>query len=274
MKKAWGFAAMRKILVMVAILSVPVKIGAETHDYRPVVFVLGWDSGVSMWLMGGSREGKWYEHTALPIMVNGRAITPEEGIELEEPVPCSTPLVRRGMRLVFYSPEGQRIGSRTVRGTKYSCSAASSETFIDVEVTETEELKMTPSALSIGVSDEWNAVGAPTRRKVEKESIVFDLESPELPARLSVMFSPVVDEQSERIYRGVLIWGEKISDLTDVYVEEEKELAGFFIDLNGDGRVEFLLHSQNIGGFVSAFELDLDQENPSATEVLSLDRGD
>ena len=106
----------------------------------------------------------------------------------------------------------------------------------------------------------------------EKENIVFDLASAELP--LSVTFSPIVGEQNENIYRGVLTWGEEILDLTDVYVEEEKELEGFFIDLNGDGQVEFVLHSQNIGGFISAFELNLNRENPSAAEVLSLDLGD
>jgi hypothetical protein len=256
---------------MLAILCIPTEIGAEERDYRPVVFAWEWDSGISMWLMGGFKEGKWYEHTALPIMVDGRAITPEEGTELEEPVACSTPLVREGTRLAFYSSDGRKIGFRTVQGTKYSCSAASSETFIDVEMAEAEDLTISPSAISIGVGEGWNAVSALTRRKVEKENIVFDLE----PLPLSVTFSPAVDEYGERIYKGVLIWGEKIFNLTDAYVEEEKELKGFFIDLNGDGRVEFILHSQNIGGFVSAFELNLDRgENSSVTEVLSLDLGD
>jgi hypothetical protein len=265
MKKAW------RVLVMLAILCIPTEIGAEERDYRPVVFAWEWNSGISMWLMGGFKEGKWYEHTALPIMVDGRAISPEEGIELEEPVPCSTPLVRKGMLLAFYSPDGRKIGSRTVKGTKYSCSPASSETFIDVETTETEKFEASPGSMFIGVGDGWNAMTTPTRRRVEKESIVFALESSEPPANLSVTFSPAVDEENEKMYRGVLAWGEKNLDLVDVYVEEE-ELEGFFVDLNGDGRVEFVLHSRNIGGFISAFELNLDRGTPS--EVLSLDLGD
>ena len=130
MKKTWRVF----VVCVLPVLWIPAEIKAEERGYRPVVFALGLDSGVSMWLMGVFKEGKWYEHTSLPIMVNGRAITPEEGIELDEPVPCSIPLVREGMRLAFYSPDGRKIGSRTVQGTKYSCSAASSETFIDVDV--------------------------------------------------------------------------------------------------------------------------------------------
>ncbi|MDR2179386.1 MAG: hypothetical protein LBP21_03665 [Synergistaceae bacterium] len=264
MKKTW------RIIVVLAILWISTKSWAETRGYRPVVFACEWDSGISMWLMGGFKEGKWYEHTALPIKVNGRAITPEEGIELVEPVACATPFVREGTRLVFYSTEGQKIGLRTVKETKYSCSPASAETFIDVEMAETEDLKMSASAMAIGVSDGWDAVSAPTRRKTEKGNIVFALDSP----ALSVTFSPATDEYGDKIYKGVLMWGEKNLHLTDAYVEEEKELKGFFIDLNGDEHVEFVLHSQNIGGFVSVFELSLDGENPSAIEVLSLDLGD
>jgi hypothetical protein len=270
-----GMAAARKVwraVMVLAVLCTPIKVWAETHDYRPVVFSCAWDSGVSTWLMGGSRDGKWYEHTALPIMVDGRAVTPEEGIELAEPVACDTPLIREGTRLVFYSVDGRNIGSRTVKGMKYSCSPASSETFIDVEMVETEMLKMPPDTMSIGVGGDWNAVSAPTRRKAEKGSIVFTLDSPEPP--LSVTFSPAVGEYGEKIYKGVLIWGGKTLELTDAYVEEERDLEGFFIDLNGDGGVEFVFHSQNIGGFVAAYKLTLDRENPSVTEVLSLDLGD
>jgi hypothetical protein len=267
MKKAWE-------VVLVLILSVSIEAGAEALDYCPVVFSCAWDSGVSTWLMGGFKEGKWYEHTALPIMVDGRSVTPEEGVELTEPVACSTPFVREGTRLDFYSVDGQKIGVRTVKGTKYSCSPASTETFIDVEMEEADDLKMPQSSMSIGVGDGWNAVGVPTRRAVEKGNIMFVLESAESLANLSVRFSPAVDEYGEKIYKGVLIWGERSFDLADAYVEDEKELEGLFIDLNGDKRVEFVLHSQNIGGFVTAFELELDQENPSVTEVLSLDLGD
>ncbi|MDR1979730.1 MAG: hypothetical protein LBQ42_13425 [Synergistaceae bacterium] len=250
--------------------------GAETRDYSPVVFSYAWDSGVSVWLMGAFKEGKWYEHTALPIMVNGRAITPEEGVELLEPVPCSTPLVRGGARLAFYSAEGRKIGAGTVMGTQYSTSAASAETFIDVEMEmgTGKELKMPPGVMSIGVEDGWNAVSAPTRRTVEKGNIVFVFEPSEPSKKLSVTFSPGLDEAGEKVYGGLLAWGEKSLKLTDAYVEEEEQLAGFFIDLNGDGQVEFVLHSQSIGGFVTAFELRLDRDDPSATEVLSLDLGD
>jgi hypothetical protein len=265
MKKTW------RVLVMLAVLSIPAEIGAETRDYHPVVFSLGWDSGVTLWLMGGFKEGKWYEHTALPVMVNGRAITPEEGIDLDEPAACSTPFIHEGMSLTFYSPEGRKIESRTVKGTKYSCSPASLETFIDVEITETFEVP--PGSLFVGVEEGWNAVTAPTRRKAEKENVAFTWESPEPPASLSVTFSPVAGG-SEKMYRGVLAWGEKNLELTDVYAEGENELEGFFIDLNGDGRVEFVLYSRNVGGFVSAFELNLDRDPLSAAEVLSLDLGD
>ncbi|MDR1376277.1 MAG: hypothetical protein LBJ22_02105 [Synergistaceae bacterium] len=264
MKRAW------EVALALIVLSVSIEAGAETRDYSPVVFSCAWDSGISTWLMGGFKEGKWYEHTALPVMVDGRPVTPEEGIELAEPVACSTPFVHEGTRLAFYSADGKQIGVRTVKGTKYSCSPASTETFIDVEMAEADDLKIPPSAMSIGVGDGWNAVRAPTRRKVEKEDIVFVLES----ADLSVTFSPALDEYGEKIYKGVLTWGEKSLDLTDAYVEDEKELEGFFIDLNGDERTEFVLHSQNIGGFVTAFELALDRKNPSVTEVLSLDLGD
>ena len=244
MKKAWG------VLVMLLVLFLE-KVGAEVR-YCPVVFACEDNSGVGVWLMGGFGEGKWYEHTALPILVDGQAVTPEEGIEPDEPVVCTTPLVHEGTRLVFYSIEGQKVGSQTVKRTQYFYNPASSETFIGVETVEAE-LEM-PSSAMLGVGDGWDAVIAPTRRKTEKENVAFTLDS--LP--LSVTFSPTFDEYGEKFYEGTLISGVQRFLLTNAYVEEEKELKGFFIDLNGDGHVEFVLYVQNRGGFVRVFELNLD----------------
>jgi hypothetical protein len=246
--------------------------GADPRgDYCPVVFSYAWDSEVSVWLIGGFKDGQWYRHTDLPIMVDGRAITPEEGMELNESADCSTPLLQKGENLAFYSADGKKVGVRTVKGTKYSCSAASWESFIDVEI---DALELPAFTMTIGVREGWNAVPAPTRRAAEGGNIVFVLESDEKPEKNPIVtFSPDVDEYEEKIYRGALAVGGTSCLLTDAYVEAEDQLDGFFIDLNGDGRTEFVLHASGIAGFVSAYEWDL-ENGGEATAILSLDLGD
>jgi hypothetical protein len=239
--------------------------GSDYADWRPVVFSYAWGppDEASAWLIGGFKGGEWRKPAELPIMVDGRPITPEEAMELSEPAVCSTPMLKSGDKLFFYSA-GKRVGDRTVARTRYSCSPASMESFVDVEI---DGLEMPPHSMAIGVGGGWNAVTSPTERRLDKESAVFSVSGDEI----SVTFAPDVDEYGEKIYRGFLSGGGKGGKkwpLTEgCYVDDLGLLEGLFIDLNGDGAREFVLYCPGTAGFVAAFELSAD----GLREVLYLD---
>ena len=264
---------MKKILIRMGILSILTLTAAflsgavaEAADtaYRPVVFAYLWEGseGPGALLIGGFRDGTWYRHIDLPILVNGRAITPEEGIQLSDAVPCTTALLAVGENLAFYSPNGKLAGVATVEGTKYSCSAASTESFIDVETDAT----IPAQTLCIGVADGWDALPSPTRRATGDDRIIFDTGADS--TKTTATFLPAVDEYGGAIYRGTIEYAGKSWPLTDADAETKDSIDGIFIDLNGDGRMEFVMYSRTIAGFVAAW--DLTQEGPKETLILDL----
>lgn len=244
--------------------------GKAEEMRKPVVFAYAWEmpDGFSMWLIGGFQDGRWYGHTSLPITVEGRPITAEEGMKLTEPVACSTALIEKGDKLTFYSSQnGQKSGTVAVKGLKYSCSAASTETFIDVE---TDRMEIPEHVMHIGVGSGWNAVPVSTKREAVGEGVVFVPEGADRNTGPSVAFVVGIDEYGDKVFKGTARMDGKKFPLTDAYAETEEQLEGFFIDLNGDGNLEFVFHSQGVGGFVAAFEL----KNEGIVEILALDLGD
>lgn len=242
------------------------------NEYHPVVFAYMWeeaDSPVAC-LLGAFGGGKWYGHTDLPILVNGRPITPEEGMALSDSVACSTPLLEKGKKLTFYAADGRKVEGVSVEETKYSCSAASTEVFIDVVA---KGLKIPARVMYAGVDGgadgERNALAAPTERGKDGERITF-VSTDEVLGKMSAVFTPAFDEYGEKVYRGTIAFGGKSWPLTDAYGDSQDTLDGMFIDLNGDGRTEFLLYSSGVAGFIAAFELN----DAGAKEVLILDLGD
>jgi hypothetical protein len=242
------------------------RAAAGEGSSRPVVFSYAWDvSERSTWLLGAFRDGGWTAHTGQPILAGGRAIDPEEALEMPEPVACVTPLLKRGEELAFYSAEGKKIGIASVRETWYSVSAASMESFIDVE---TDGPEMPARVPIVGVGDGWNATPVPTVRAGNDDRITFTAGSGD--GKMLAAFLPAVDEYGEMLYRGAVTFGGKTWPLTGADVETPDELEGFFIDLNGDGRMEFLVCCRGTAGFVAVFELG----DAGVTEVLVLDLSD
>ncbi len=265
MKKILIRMGILPILALVAALLPEAPAEAAEAAYRPVVFAYVWKDSESSGalLIGGFRDGTWYRHTDLPILVNGRAITPEEGIQLSDAVPCTTALLEAGEKLAFYSPGGKLPEVATVKGLKYSCSAASTETFIDVE---TDGLAIPAQTLCIGLADGWDALPTATRRTTDNGRITFAAETD----RAKATFLPAVDEYGGAVYRGMIEYAGKTWPLTDADAETKDSIDGLFIDLNGDGRMEFVMYSSTIAGFVVAW--DLTEEGPR--ETLTLDLGD
>jgi len=276
MKSAWrkngGITGCVAVLALTAIFSMELCAAraAETETkeegYRPVVFSYVWDTSENYgaWLLGAFRDGGWLTHTALPVLANGRAVSPEESLEIADPIVCTTPLLERGTKLAFYSPNG-KIGIASVKETRYSVSAASAESFIDVETDGPELPARTPV---VGVGDGWNATPLPTKRTESEDRVIFAAGSG--GGGMSATFLSALDEDGEKIYRGTIAFGGKTWPLTDVSVGTPGELDGFFIDLNGDGRMEFLIYCQGIAGFIAAFETG----DAGAVEILALDLGD
>lgn len=266
-KSGAGAGVLPVILTALFLLWRIEDVHALEAEYRPVVFACVREDADSpaAWLLGGSGDGTWYGHTSLPILVNGRPVTPEEGIALDDPAVCSTPLLEKGQTLVWYSAAGNQIGTGAVKETRYFCSMASTESFIEVE-TDGPDLPVRTLCLALGGN--WNAIAEPTFRTLEKDRLTFSVGLD--AAKTTATFFPAVDEYGELIYRGTITYDEKTWPLTDASADSPDHPEGVFIDLNGDGRAEFVLYSPGIAGFVAAW--DLTEEG--ALEIMTLDLGD
>ena len=222
-------------------------------------------------LVGGSKDGKWYDHIALPVTSGGKILTQQNAPaeDYSEPIPCATPFLKQGETVVFYSPSGKKTKPVPAGKTTYSQSPASGETFIDVEFGKGA---LPSNEFLIGVNGEWEAVLAPTKRSAKQGVVSFssDLSKNGSKSAATVTFTAEKDENDYPVYRGKVKVGETEWPLTEAYAENDDEISGMFIDLNGDGEAEFVLYASGVGGFLGVYEIG--EREPQ--QIMALDFGD
>lgn len=239
---------------------------ARGMESYPVVFACLWDeSGDSTaWLLGAFREGAWIGMAEAPLLADGKEIAPEDVMALGEPVVCVTPLLEKGNVLAFYAPQGRRIGDAAVRETRYSRSAASGEVFVDVAL---DGVVFPPGVPCVGIAPGRAVPALPTSRGTDGKSFSFTASG---ATPFSARFVPTGDGQDETVFLGTVVGGGKSWTLGEVYLDPQNPPEGFFIDMNGDGRPEFLLCSNGVAAFIAVWDL----KNEGAEEVLTMDLGD
>ena len=222
----------------------PSEVGGEIGDepHNAVVFMFVWnrdepDNG-NILLVGGTWDGAWVTLNDLPIEMAGSDFSAEEraaGDFEGSAVPCSVLLLQRGDAVTFYATDGTLMGKSAVEGLFYSRNPAVDDDWVEIKLAY--GIPPERGDLYIGLTGNWNPVPAPTRREVSGDAVVFstDLYG---GAKTEVVFGKV-REDGEEFYRGSAIMGGTTWPLTDFYAESPDEVNGLFIDLNGDGRMEF-----------------------------------
>ncbi len=263
----------RVFLTILALCLFPTMLLAKEFikgPYSPVGITFADDSGQvpdRLLLLGGSRNGTWFRHTSLPIMVQGTLITAQNAMDFDtgEDVPCETPLAS-SQTMELYTIDG-RIGQVQADGTVFFTHPSSGEIFI---ATEFANPKYAGRGLIVAVNGKWNAMPVKTSRTEEDGSITFSTTDEHDNSFASVVLSKTKSSEGEVNYKGEVVVQGKIFDAGNFYTDDPQEIAGFFIDLNGDSRMEFIIHIQGIAGSASVFSIAPE----GVTEVMNLDFGD
>lgn len=242
-------------------------------DYNAVIYVYLYEEGQDLLgtIAGGSKDGKWYNHTALPITINGktRDLMGEipENEAYESPIPCLTPFLKQGDSVVFYSLSGEKFPPALAGKISYSASAASGESFLDVSF----EISQPPfEELLVGINGEWNALITPTKRESTKETFSFTSLLKEAGEAVTATFTATKRKNGELFYKSALKIGDKEWPLTNIEAEDPKDVSGFFIDLNGDGKNELILYVTGVWGTFSVYEIG----DAEPDRIMGLDFGD
>jgi len=257
--KSMRFALVLLALSLAALL-VGVFTSASAADVRPVIA-----AGA---LIGAFENGQWREGPG-EITVDGKIVDlsdaesdPEFLAKLKKAndsgdgLSCETPLLKKGQKLVYFSPAGKE-GKAVVTGTRLwyegdATGAASMSIAIDGYEPDW-------SNLIVAVTEVIDAVPAPTIREEKDGALVFSCEykreryavewrrqgsDGEFEGRLSVgkVRSWPIEEDE---YRPVL----------KPYSEEKDIFCGFF-DLDGDGVLEFVMYDSGSNGCVAFFKID------------------
>jgi hypothetical protein len=222
-----------------------------------------------LFLLGGSQGGTWFRHTDLTITVQGVAVTPENAMDFEngEDLPCETLLAAPGLTFALYGADGKK-GESVIKRTLFFTHPAAGELFLAVEFENFLEFER---GLIVGINGDWDAMPVKTNRVEDEGSITFSTTGvrDDSPAS-SVVLTRTVDSEGETFFKGEQVIGGKIYDAGSFYTDDPQTVAGFFIDLNGDGVMEFVISVQGIAGSAGVFVVEPD----AAKEVMYLDFGD
>ena len=244
-----------------------------TSAYCPVLFARFWEESNMMFLLGGFKDGTWYTHKTLPITVQGETVDLKNPPlpQNDEMLVCSTPLLSPGTTFALYTSEGQEKEPVACRQLGFSFMHVSKETMIDVLLDR--NLSRPVEKLLIGVNGEWNALLAPTTRTDKEGLLTFaaDLDARGNTAEVALKLTE--KDESLLVYEGsVRVGGREVrlSDPMSVYVEKVQDIEAFFLDLNGDGRMEFVLYAGGPACSIEAYDLTED----AATSVFFVDLGE
>ena len=217
-------------------------------------------------LLGGSRNGVWYRHADLPVAIQGVTVTPENAMDFEngEDVSCDARIAVPGQSLTLYDQEGKQ-NEVSIRRTLFFTHPNTGEMFIAAEFTQPVQ---PGSGLIVGLHGGWDAMPVKTNRTEEAESITFSVGGSDGVRTFSVVLTRARTEEGELFFRNEVVADGKIYETGSVYTGDPQAVSGFFIDLDGDGVMEFVLHAKDIA-YSTALAFTAD--GPRA--VMSLDFG-
>lgn len=221
-------------------------------------------------LMGGFKDGKWYNVTDLPVTQDGKNINVTEGTIdgqfVEEKGTCETPLLSVGTKLTCYTQDGKKQ-ENTVSELHWEFWESSGQLTVSAMFVGYEDDRET-IPFSVGVAHGGQAQPWPTV-KTKGRALTFSCENG--GKSLSASFVKSVTEDGQNCFKGTLRLGEKTWPLEDIYPESADDVECLFIDINGDGRMELVQSASGPGGSARVYTID-PETGPKA--VLSLDLGE
>ena len=229
---------------------------AFAGEYFPVlaagVLIGGFDGG-----------GKWLEAPE-SVTVGGKEVSLYEvegdealmkRFEDEKFVLCKTPLIAAGRRLAYWSPSVKEGDGTVDRVSIYYMGEGPGVAALDVRV-KGYELDWTK--LVVGVAAEVrNPLPAPTAREASKDGkVAFTCD---YEGGLSVVWTP---KKGDDYFTGAVSAGGKTWDIPSgdddlsVAPGSADEIHCGFFDVNGDGKVELVVHDSGPNGFAAVLSVD------------------
>ena len=251
----------RKMLLIMSLFSmftVALPAGSFAGESSsPVLAGSAWDGSGGGTLLGGL-QGKEPVDIFHGLTVKGKPLVAEDGCpDLGENPAVTTPLLKNGQALAFYTLAGEELGTATVENVEFMCMEVSGQSMLTPLLGNVVVKKKNHDGPWLGLAAGTQFGPVPTEKKdLPDGSFAFEAES----GALRVVFSRFQD-QDEELFMATLHHKGKEKKLFDLPVGEVDEgLAGGFVDIGADGSPEFFFMSQGPAGRVAVYATGSDSD--------------
>lgn len=263
-----------RIFCMAALLALATALPAQAASGGKPVYdslLLGYSSAKdpdktslkNLSFLGAYLQGEWLNTEKRPLLLDGKQIPLDTCLEKEglpDPIVVESEMLPPGTPLVLYAPDGTKIATALAKEVHYGCWEMDGTDYFaalsDFKYEKGGEDYVGPVLAQPPSS---KILFLPTKKVVapSKNWVSFSTTGPRgTPLEICFVYKSEEENDGRAVYNGTLYTGDKAVPVTSLGYDEEYQIQDnmlaemkdfYFIDLNGDGSVEFV----NQGSFIN-----------------------